>query len=112
MDVPDHEVGVALEEAIGGAAAPLIDDRLARRNARVLAGAQALSGGNSAVIFSTGSIIGAVLAPDPGYTVYVTGALMAAGEPYVMPLKAENKWLPDLDAIPNAIAERARKRVP
>jgi len=66
MDVPDHEVGVALEEAIGGAAAPLIDDRLARRNARVLAAAQALSGGNSALIFSTGSIIGAVLAPDPG----------------------------------------------
>jgi MFS family permease len=66
MDVLDHEVGVALEEAIGAVRAPLIDDRLARRNARVLAAAQALSGGNSAVIFSTGSIIGAVLAPDPG----------------------------------------------
>jgi LL-diaminopimelate aminotransferase len=49
-----------------------------------------------------------VLAPDPGYTVYVTGALMAAGEPYIMPLKVENGWLPDLEAIPNAVAERAR----
>jgi LL-diaminopimelate aminotransferase len=49
-----------------------------------------------------------VLAPDPGYTVYVTGALMAAGEPYIMPLKVENGWLPDLEAIPNAVADRAR----
>jgi LL-diaminopimelate aminotransferase len=49
-----------------------------------------------------------VLAPDPGYTVYVTGALMAGGEPYIMPLTAKNKWLPDLDAIPPSVAERAR----
>jgi LL-diaminopimelate aminotransferase len=49
-----------------------------------------------------------VLAPDPGYTVYVTGALMAGGEPYLMPLKPQNHWLPDLDAIPAATAERAR----
>jgi LL-diaminopimelate aminotransferase len=49
-----------------------------------------------------------VLAPDPGYTVYVTGALMAGGEPYIMPLKPQNHWLPDLDAIPDAVAERAR----
>ncbi len=48
-----------------------------------------------------------VLAPDPGYTVYVTGALMAAAEPYVMPLTAQNDWLPDLDAIPVDIADRA-----
>src|SRR5712664_271516 len=41
-----------------------------------------------------------VLAPDPGYTVYVTGALMAGGEPYIMPLELKNHWLPDLDAIP------------
>jgi LL-diaminopimelate aminotransferase len=49
-----------------------------------------------------------VLAPDPGYTVYVTGALMAGAEPYIMPLTAENQWLPDLDAIPQDVAERAR----
>ncbi|HEY4914764.1 MAG TPA: LL-diaminopimelate aminotransferase [Candidatus Dormibacteraeota bacterium] len=49
-----------------------------------------------------------VLAPDPGYTVYVTGALMAGAEPYTMPLTIENNWLPDLDAIPQEIAQRAR----
>ncbi|MFI5282344.1 MAG: LL-diaminopimelate aminotransferase [Candidatus Dormibacterales bacterium] len=49
-----------------------------------------------------------VLAPDPGYTVYVTGAIMAGAEPYVMPLTAAAGWLPDLDAIPESVASRAR----
>ncbi|HLQ16057.1 MAG TPA: LL-diaminopimelate aminotransferase [Candidatus Eisenbacteria bacterium] len=48
-----------------------------------------------------------VLAPDPGYTVYTTGALMAGAEPYIMPLTAANHWLPDLDAIPADTADRA-----
>ena len=42
------------------------DDTLARRNAFVLAVAQALAGGNNTVIVSTASIVGAVLAPDKG----------------------------------------------
>src|SRR6266545_3645588 len=49
-----------------------------------------------------------VLAPDPGYTVYVTGAIMAGADPFPMPLTAENRWLPDLDAIPEDVARRAR----
>ena len=46
--------------------------------------------------------------PSPGYPVYLTGTVMADGEPYLMPLTAANDWLPDLDAIPAAVAERAR----
>jgi MFS family permease len=42
-------------------------DRLARRNALVLATAQALAGGNNTVIVSTGGIVGAMLAPDKAY---------------------------------------------
>jgi LL-diaminopimelate aminotransferase len=49
-----------------------------------------------------------VLAPDPGYTPYATGAIMAGADPYVMPLTAANHWLPDLDAIPEDVASRAR----
>jgi LL-diaminopimelate aminotransferase len=49
-----------------------------------------------------------VLAPDPGYTPYATGAIMAGGDPYVMPLTAENGWLPDLDSIPAEVARRAK----
>ncbi len=42
------------------------DDRLAKRNALVLAVAQALAGGNNTVIAATAGIIGAMLAPDKG----------------------------------------------
>ncbi|HEY3115699.1 MAG TPA: LL-diaminopimelate aminotransferase [Chloroflexota bacterium] len=49
-----------------------------------------------------------VLVPDPGYPVYSIGTLLANGEPYMMPLRAENGFLPDLDAIPGDVADRAR----
>ncbi len=48
------------------------------------------------------------LQPDPGYPVYNVGTLFAGAEPHWMPLLEENGWLPDLDAIPAAVAERAR----
>ena len=50
--------------AVAETSAFVIDDRLAKRNALVLAVAQALAGGNNAVIVSTSGIVGVVLAPD------------------------------------------------
>ncbi|MEJ2626491.1 MAG: MFS transporter, partial [Pseudolabrys sp.] len=44
----------------------IVDDLLARRNAMVLSAAQALGGANNTIIFSTASIVGAVIAPDKG----------------------------------------------
>ena len=53
------------------------DDALARRNALVLAVAQALAGGNNTVIVSTASIVGAVFAPDKGLaTLPITGMVL------------------------------------
>lgn len=50
------------------------DDSLARRNALVLAVAQALAGGNNTVIVATSAIIGAMLAPDKSLaTLPITG---------------------------------------
>jgi LL-diaminopimelate aminotransferase len=49
-----------------------------------------------------------VLVPDPGYPVYAVGTLFAGGEPYLMPLTAENDFLPDLGAIPSAVLKRAK----
>ncbi len=47
--------------------APVIaDDRIAKRNAVVLAVAQALAGGNNTVIAATAGIVGTMLASDPG----------------------------------------------
>ncbi|MDD5065439.1 MAG: LL-diaminopimelate aminotransferase [bacterium] len=49
-----------------------------------------------------------VLVPDPGYTVYRSGTVFAGGTPYLMPLRKENGFLPDLKAIPERIKKRAR----
>jgi LL-diaminopimelate aminotransferase len=48
-----------------------------------------------------------VLAPSPGYPVYVTGPIMADAEPFAVPLRAENGWLPDLESIPGDVLDRA-----
>lgn len=49
-----------------------------------------------------------VLVPDPGYPVYAIATTFAGGIPYEMPLKVENGFLPDLDAIPAEIAAKAK----
>ncbi|MDD1532324.1 MULTISPECIES: MFS transporter [unclassified Bradyrhizobium] len=64
------------------AAHEIADDARARANVVRLAAAQALTGANSAVIFATGSIVGATLAPDMSLatvplSMYVLG--LAAG---------------------------------
>lgn len=48
------------------------------------------------------------LVPDPGYPVYGMGALIAGAEPYPVPLLEDNEYLPDLDALPDAVVQRAR----
>jgi LL-diaminopimelate aminotransferase len=48
------------------------------------------------------------LVPDPGYPVYSVGTLFAGGDCYFMPLTEENDFLPDLEAIPEAVARRAK----
>jgi LL-diaminopimelate aminotransferase len=47
------------------------------------------------------------LAPDPGYPTYSMGAVMAGGEAYAMPLREENGYLPDFEAIPGDVLKRA-----
>ncbi len=48
------------------------------------------------------------LVPDPCYPVYSNGVILAGGDPYWMPLKAENGFLPDLSAIPSDVAKKAK----
>jgi MFS family permease len=64
------------------ASGEIADDARARANVARLAAAQALTGANSAVIFATGSIVGATIAPDVSFatvpiSMYVLG--LAAG---------------------------------
>lgn len=49
-----------------------------------------------------------VLVPEPGYPPYRSGSVFALCEPYVMPLRKSNGFLPDLDAIPDDVASRAK----
>ena len=49
-----------------------------------------------------------VLIPSPGYPPYTTGTIFAGGEPYYLPLTEENDFLPDLSAVPEDVARRAK----
>ncbi len=49
-----------------------------------------------------------VLVPDPGYPVYHIGTQFNGGTTYRMPLRRENGFLPDLRAIPDEVARRAK----
>ena len=50
----------------------------------------------------------AVLIPEPGYPPYRSGTLFAGAEPVAMPLLEENGFLPDLGAISQKAARRAK----
>ena len=47
------------------------------------------------------------LVPDPGYAPYALGAALAGAEAHTFTLPADRGFLPDLDAIPTEVAERA-----
>lgn len=49
-----------------------------------------------------------VLVPDPGYPVYYASTVMAGGRVYYLPLREENDFLPDLDAVPGDIVRKAK----
>jgi len=49
-----------------------------------------------------------VLMPNPGYPPYERGTIFAGGKCHFMNLLPENGFLPDLDAIPEEIAKKAR----
>jgi len=48
------------------------------------------------------------LVPEPGYPVYHIGTILAEGTPYFLSLKEENKFLPELNKIPQDILKRAK----
>jgi len=48
------------------------------------------------------------LTPTPAYPVYHTGTLFAGGKPYFLPLHEKNGFQPDLTAIPQEVADKAK----
>lgn len=49
-----------------------------------------------------------VLTPDPGYMTYAQSARISGGDIYPLVLRRERGYLPDLDAVPDSILNRAR----
>jgi LL-diaminopimelate aminotransferase len=62
--------------------------------------------GNMAVAFVDPGDV--VLVSSPCYPVYHIGTSFNGGKNYFLPLKKENQFLPDLDAIPNDVAAQAK----
>ena len=48
------------------------------------------------------------LVPDPAYPVYRNATYLTGGIPYLMPINPENKYLPELDKIPEEVAKKAK----
>jgi LL-diaminopimelate aminotransferase len=48
------------------------------------------------------------LVPDPAYPVYEIGTMFAGGSSYALPLREEQGFLPDFDAVPADVASRAK----
>ncbi len=49
-----------------------------------------------------------VLAPDPGYPIYLAGPLLAGAEVYRVPLTPDNDYLPDLESLPGQVKRKAK----
>ena len=48
------------------------------------------------------------LVPDPGYPVYSIATMLVGAQSYFLPLLEKNNYLPDLDAIPEDVARKAK----
>lgn len=70
-----------------------------------------LLGSKEGLAYAASAVLNAgdiALVPDPYYTVYVTGSTSVGAQPYLLPLREENNFLPDLASIPADVLARAR----
>jgi aspartate/methionine/tyrosine aminotransferase len=80
----------------------------AEANALALLGAQE---GLANLLLATTDPGDTIFLPDPGYPSYFGAAAVAGLEVSLLPLKADNDFLPDLSAVPSGVAERSRAMV-
>lgn len=69
---------------------------LGSKEGLVYAGAAVLNAGDIALI------------PDPYYPVYITASTTVGAEPYMLPLREQSHYLPDLESIPQSVLAQAR----
>jgi LL-diaminopimelate aminotransferase len=49
-----------------------------------------------------------VLVPVPAYPVHINGVILAGGEVHPLPLRPENRYLPDLEGVPADVLKRVK----
>ncbi len=49
-----------------------------------------------------------VVMPDPFYQIYEGAAFLAGAKPYYLPCTAENRFIPDYDAVPDEVWQRTQ----
>ncbi len=72
---------------------------------------QSTIGGKEALVHAVWAYIDpsdVVLVPDPAYSVYKVQTSWCGGAAFPMPLRAENDFLPDFNAIPEAVRQQAK----
>ena len=78
------------------------------REALALIGAQE---GFANLLLATTDPGDAILLPEPGYPSWFGAVAIAGLERVALPLREENRFLPDLDAVPDDVARRAKALV-
>jgi len=71
----------------------------------------ALIGSKEGLVYAASCVLNAgdiALTPDPYYPVYVSAATTIGAQPYMLPLREENRYLMDLDSIPADVLAKAR----
>jgi LL-diaminopimelate aminotransferase len=96
-------------EAFRDAVAAFYDDRFGVRIDAATDVVPVLGGkeGVAHIAFACLDLGDVALAPEPGYPPYTSGPLFAGADVHYLPLRAENEFMPDLDAVPADIAGRA-----
>jgi len=60
------------------------------------------------VVFAVANPGDVAIVPEPGYQAYLGGAILAGAEPYIAPLQHEQRFLLELERIPEDVLQRAK----
>jgi LL-diaminopimelate aminotransferase len=60
------------------------------------------------LVFAVANPGDVAIVPEPGYQAYIGGAILAGAEPHIVPLKREQRFLLELDRVPESVLQRAK----
>jgi LL-diaminopimelate aminotransferase len=60
------------------------------------------------VVFAVADPGDVAIVPEPGYQAFLGGAILAGAEPYIVPLRSEQRFLLELERVPDEVLRRAK----